>query len=110
MADTDDTGLQHPGSGLHPADATDDLTRGTDPDPEPQPEPEPDPDLDDEADPPADGDGETADAVPGDGTAGTLPAHGDVDVVRAAVHGRETDAARANLSDDAPTPRDSPAD
>ena len=108
MADTDDTGLQHPGSGLHPADPTDDLTRDTESDPDGDGDGDSETDL--EADPPTHGDGETADAVPGDGTAGALPAHGDVDVVRAAVHGRETDAARANLSDDAPTPRDSPGD
>ena len=110
MADTDDTGLQHPGSGLHPADATDDLTRDTDPGPDGESDTDSETDGELDADPPAHGDGETADAVPGDGTAGTLPAHGDVDVVRTALHGRETDAARADLSDDAPTPRDSPAD
>ena len=60
-----------------------------------------------------DGDGDDApdpgDAIPGDGSVGTaLPP--DVDAVRTAEKGRETEAARADTSDSVPRPTETPVE
>jgi hypothetical protein len=112
------TRLQHPGPDLHPADPTDDLTGNTESNPSGLPvEDAPDGTLEltDDAAELTDGvaavnDGTPGDGTAGDGTAGEPTAHGDVDALRTAVRGRETDAAEANLSDEAPTPQETPAD
>jgi hypothetical protein len=125
VADTErsdpDGRLQHPGSGVHPADPMDDLTPRTGSDAVGLPvEDGPDGNLellDDAAgltdaergDGPVDAEAGSDDAVPGDGTVGEPLEHGDVDAVRTVVHGRETAAAKADLSDDIPTPRETPA-
>jgi hypothetical protein len=53
-------------------------------------------------------DGDLGDATPGDGSVDTHPPSPDVDAVRTAAHGRETDAARSDTSDAAPTPIETP--
>lgn len=94
-ASPEDSALRPPESDLHPADPADDLTANT-PGADDDPAPDPDEPL-------------PGDTVPGDGSV----AHdhpGQPDAMRTAAVGRETAAARADLSDDRPTPTATPAD
>ena len=106
MADgSDGTRLQHPGSGLHPADPADDLTGNTRDAGYPVEDgPDATLELTDDAAELTDGTSETGDETPGDGSVGHPPR--DVDALQTAVRGRETEAAEADVSDDAPTPRE----
>ena len=85
---------RHAGSHRGSADPADDLTGNT--------TGAPDDGGDDDTD------GDPDDAVPGDGSVDTHPPSPDVDAVRTAEHGRETDAARSDTSDAAPTPVETP--
>ena len=103
----EDSALRPAESDLHPADPADDLTGNTpgdsaDSSDAPVPEaPVPDVAAPDAALP--------GDSVPGDGT--VEHDRSDVpDAMRTATTGRETAAARADTSDDKPTPTAAPAD
>ena len=103
--------------GRVPAGMTADLAAGaTDPEPVGRPLEGPPsgdataPDMVDDAAAYVDGAVATADAVPGDGTAGTPPPFGDVDALQTAEYGPEEDAARAATSDATPTPTETHAD
>jgi hypothetical protein len=115
MTDTEpDAALQHAHSHLHPADAADDLSGGTESGTEPKGRPPgaapggaertTEDDLVDDAAELTDNAGAAEDRVPGDGTVGSPPRHGDVDAMRTTERGRETAAARADTSDTTPTP------
>jgi len=108
----EDSALRPAESDLHPADPADDLTGNTpgdsaDSSDAPVPEaPVPEAPVPDTAAPDA---ALPGDSVPGDGT--VEHDRSDVpDAMRTAATGRETAAARADTSDDKPTPTAAPAD
>jgi hypothetical protein len=70
-----------------------------------------DPDDRDEPAPPEPSDDtrEPGDLTPGDGTVAPPPEAGDADRVQTAERGREAEAARADTSDSAPVPTETPA-
>jgi hypothetical protein len=79
-----DSALRPAESDLHPADPTDDLTANTT-------------------------GARPGDAAPGDGAVAHDPPDAP-DAMRTATHGREAAAARADTSDERPTPTATPAD
>ena len=109
----EDSALRPAESDLHPADPADDLTGNTPGDsadssdaPVPASAPVPEAPVPDVAAPDA---ALPGDSVPGDGT--VEHDRSDVpDAMRTATTGRETAAARADTSDDKPTPTAAPAD
>ena len=102
MTDTEntspeDSALRPAGSDLHAVDSADDLTGNT-PGQAAESDDAPDPD-----------DALPGDSHPGDGAVEHDPPN-QPDAMRTAATGRESAAARADISDDRPTPTATPAD
>ena len=100
--DPQESALRPAHSDLHPADPADDAL--TDPS---SGSAKPDSDVLD-AEPAVD-DGLEESAEPGDGTLAPPPEAGDADRLQTAEWGRESEAARADTSDSAPVPTETPA-
>ena len=112
--DPQESALRPAHSDLHPADPADDaLTDPSSGSPEPDSgvldaEPAVDDGLEESAEP-GDGTVEPGTRSPGDGTLAPPPEAGDADRLQTAEWGRESEAARADTSDSAPVPTETPA-
>ena len=88
--DPQESALRPAHSDLHPADPADDA-------------------LTDPSSGSSEPDSDVLDAEPGDGTLAPPPEAGDADRLQTAEWGRESEAARADTSDSAPVPTETPA-